>query len=153
MKMKLFRKEAGFSMVDLIISSVILVVLIGASITYMQVGSQLKKARDARRKSDLGQYRVGLETYATVNEGAYPLQAASVEADSVLCADLGNLLDSCPSDPKDQAPYLYYYQSSADSYSAVLYGGLEGGDYWTICTTGKSGEVSSVAEAITYCGL
>jgi len=151
------KKSDGFSMVDLLVAVVILMVLVGASMTFINPPFQIKKARDTKRKAHLNEYRTGLEAYAAARDGQYPLHSGSaVLVHTVLCNDLTSsfqFLDSCPSDPQNNPPYQYFYQSDINGQQFVLYANLETGRYWSICGSGKVDEVDSAADAVSYCGL
>src|SRR3972149_11914612 len=150
-------KSGGFTLVELIIVGAVIAGLATIFITNYP-GSQ-RKARDTLRRNDLRQYQAGLEIYANKNNGFYPSQTASVQADTVLCGNLG--IASCAADPKDSQNVCtsgtcrYFYRSNGTCAAGdgcaseyFVYGRLEQPKdnlkpYWFYCSGGKSGEVAT----------
>jgi len=132
------RIKYGFTLIELLV--VISIIGILAALALVSYTGAQKQARDTQRRSDLGQYRNSLENYAGVHAGLYPVSISSI-AD--LCGT-GKPLDtnfiaSCPPDPL--ATYTYGFYSSATGTDYVIYAQLETGDYWEVCSNGKSGKV------------
>jgi len=130
----------GFTLIELLV--VISIIGILAALTLVSYTGAQKQTRDTQRRSDLNQYRNALENYATSNSGLYP---ASISSIGDLCG-AGNPLDtsfisSCPADPIG-GDYSYGFYSSADGVSYVIYAPLETGDYWEVCSEGKSGKAT-----------
>lgn len=157
-----FKKTAsGFTLVEMLVILFLLAAVITITISAINPKGQLMKARDDRRRSDLSQYRTGLEAYAVVNNGLYPLSSLSdIRADSIdgddLCDYLGTaFLDSCPTDPLNEGLNIYQYRSNLDGSKAALWAPLESrsGYNWIVCTAGNSGEVINTTAVVTYCGL
>jgi len=151
-------------MVELLIASFILVILMGAAMTFINPSTQLKKARDTKRKQHLNQYRIALETYSAANNSTYPIHETAVRADSLpaeddLCDDLTgrspqvDFIESCPGDPLNTSPYQYSYQSDESGYEMALYARLEIGNYWAVCGNGQTGEVGDLVAVLVYCSL
>ena len=145
----MMRKIKGFTMVELLV--VISIIGILASIVLVSFTSSQKQARDVQRKSDLKQYQTALESFANSNDGLYPGRSGtSKKVDPDLCVDLS--LPVCQVDPKNEDPYIYYYQGGTGQ--AGCGGGticatqytlrvkLESTDFlWIVCSTGESGEI------------
>jgi len=143
----------GFTLIELLVVIAIIGVLAGLS-TFGFQGAR-ESARDAQRKSDIAQYKNSLGVLASGNNGFYPARTANngKDAAGTLCADLG--LVSCPDDPiypSNSSWQEYLYQSNGstggvlDATSYVLWAKLEKndkGDYWVVCSTGQSGQISS----------
>ncbi|PIV00759.1 hypothetical protein COS55_03030 [Candidatus Shapirobacteria bacterium CG03_land_8_20_14_0_80_40_19] len=146
-KMKKLTK--GFTLIELLV--VISIIGILASLALTSYGGAQKQARDTQRRSDLGQYRNGLEAYAASNNGLYPVHAAAYDT-SGFCGGgvLSSYLSSCPPDPI--TTNTYYYISDAGGTKFILYANLETDYYWYVCSTGKSDKtVTDTAPNIATC--
>jgi len=132
--MKNFKK--GFTLIELLV--VISIIGILASLTLVSYTGAQKQTRDTQRRSDLSQYRNSLESYAASNNGVYPVAAAG--ALTSVCG-IGKALEkfiaSCPADPIGTT-YVYKYWSNGTDFT--LWGGLETGSFWKVCSNGKSGK-------------
>lgn len=146
----------GFTIIELLVVIVIISVL-SAFVIVPFTGAQ-KQSRDARRKSDVGQYRTALEQFANNNAMAYPSRTTTVSADGSLCTDLGSNLASCPQDPRESADssFDYKYQSNGsgngtvDATNYVLWAKLEAtADNWVLCSNGKAGTKAQTGFAVT----
>ena len=129
--------KKGFTLIEMLV--VISIIGILASLTLVSYTGAQKQARDSERRSDLNQYRNGLETYAASNDGVYPIQTPAGAASTVCGAELEpDYMSDCPSDPVGDG-YVYEYWS-ADGTDYTLWGGLETtGEYWKICSNGRIG--------------
>lgn len=108
-----------------------------------------KRARDAQRQSDLYQYKVALENYASVNGDVYPV--ASGVANTVLAVPLANYMTGFPADPKTTT---YRYASDGTLY--VLDACMEvSSTLFETCSIGKSGATALACTATrnTSCDL
>ncbi len=65
------KRKSGFTLVELLVVVAIIGVLAAVLIVGLNPLTQFKKARDARRKSNLREIKTGLELYYNVN-GLYP---------------------------------------------------------------------------------
>lgn len=119
--MKYFKKQNGFSLLELLI--VILVIVALATISAVAVNSQRAKARDAKRISDIRQIQTALEFYKS-DEGEYPVvtqpivlgkqimklcgktEGGFVSADKA-CKEATTYMASIPSDPLAGRDYIY----------------------------------------------
>src|SRR5258706_5196864 len=90
-------KNYGFTLLELLITVTIMGVL--SALGVFAYSPAQPRARDAKRKSDLLQYKNALEVYATKNNGFYPSRtdANTVQASTTVCSDLG--IAGCPEDP------------------------------------------------------
>jgi len=157
--------KKGFTLIELLV--VISVIGILAALILARFGTVEKSARDARRKSDLNQYRTALENYAIKTGGVYPSRTAGggVQASTTLCNDLGTIyIASCPGpeDPRYSATSWEYYKYQSDGTGGgnvnatqyVLWAKTETGlGYWVVCSNGKVGEKSSVSVTGGSCPL
>ncbi len=142
---------SGFTLIELLIVIAIIGVVAGFAVL-APLGST-KKARDARRMSDLRQYQAALETYANKNNGLYlgAITTAQDAAGANVCGASGlQLTGNCPEDPlnNDSQGYKYKYQSSdgttgtASATQFVLWTKRENDsatNYIVVCSTGRSG--------------
>ncbi len=132
----------GFTLIELLV--VISVIGILAALILARFGTVEKSARDARRKSDLNQYRTALENYSIKTGGVYPIRTTVGDASSGQpCTALtaGNYLSVCLQDPRqDGTTYYYRYQSDAGGLNYILWAYIETGTtnpYLYICSSGK----------------
>lgn len=152
--------KKGFTLIEILVAITLLGVLIGVFITILDPIEQIRKARDAQRKSDLRQLQGALENYYADN-GQYPPSEAPGyhKITPVICFG-----DSWPPYakylPKDptansgscDAPRHYQYipkiiNGSPQGY--CLYANLEGKNDPQACNGGtRCSEL--VAEAATY---
>ncbi len=145
------RTESGFTLIELLVVISIIGVLIGIA-TVSFTGSQ-KKARDARRKSDLKYYQSALEFYANKKNGYYPMYYTNVQASGIQLCEGSLDLSNCPEDPKNNADetIYYHYQSDGTQNSGlatatryILWSINENtGSYWAICSSGSVVESAS----------
>lgn len=146
---------SGFTLIELLVVISIIAILAGfGTARYLTAEKQV---RDTQRKSDLNQYRIALENYASANNGVYPPLNPSICAEEDLCGTLGNgplvpYIGTCPTDPRKPPSscnqggyrnYDYYPSSSGsgDKYVLYVWGGLEAqaGKTWVVCWNGKVG--------------
>jgi prepilin-type N-terminal cleavage/methylation domain-containing protein len=142
-KSKILNHKSGFTLIELLV--VISIIGILASLTLVSYTGAQKQTRDTQRRSDLNQYRNALESYAASNSGAYPVAAAGVVTS--ICGTgkvLEKFIASCPADPVG-GTYVYKYWSDGTDFT--LWGGLETGGFWKICSNGKSGKSSTDSES------
>lgn len=138
------KNSSGFTLVELLV--VVAIVTIMAALIPVSYRFVISKSKDTVRKNDLKQYQISLENYASSNEGLYPLQTNTVRASTSLCMLLGSYLEKCLEDYKyasDQT-YTYYYQSSLNGLTYVLWAKTDNGDKtWVQCGNKNNGEISS----------
>ncbi|MFH1088303.1 MAG: hypothetical protein V1719_00470, partial [Patescibacteria group bacterium] len=94
-----------------------------------------KKARDAKVRSDLGQYRTVLVLYSDDNSSVYPTNTVDGTADPLpTVGELSKYLSRFPTSP-NSIEYQYLTSSTGDDY--VIYGWLENtAKYYSINTEG-----------------
>jgi prepilin-type N-terminal cleavage/methylation domain-containing protein len=132
--------KSGFTLIEMLV--VISIIGILASLTLVSYTGAQRQTRDTQRRSDLNQYRNALEGYAASNSGLYPA-ASTGDADDICGTGnpLEDYLSDCPVDPIGGTDYGYQYWSDGADYT--LWGALETGDFWKICSNGKSGKTTS----------
>ncbi|HEX6977375.1 MAG TPA: type II secretion system protein [Patescibacteria group bacterium] len=152
--------KKGFTLIELLMVMAIIAVIATFFITYSTGGT--KKARDAKRESDIKQYQNSLEIYAAKNNTLYPSRTSGVgvQASVTTCQDL--TLTSCPEDPINgsNSNYMYRYQSDGTGNGTVtgtryvLWAQFEGQTgYWVVCSNGKTGIMASVTVSTGTCPL
>ncbi len=163
--------KLGFTLLELLV--VIAIIGILASLAFVSFESAEDQARNATRRSDLKQYQSLLEVAANNNKGFYPKRTGEkVPASDIaggtwhLCNDLG--LTGCHGDPRDNdvvcggSKCRYYYQSDpgcgGGGYCSTRYTlrtRLEtgSGDFFVICSNGKSGMAASSTTWLNADGL
>lgn len=133
--------KLGFTLIELLV--VISIIGILAGLTLSSYSGAQKQTRDSQRRSDLNQYRNALETYASSNNGKYPITNGSSEAGTSIFANPGTIIPTFMSsllkDPSSPT-YSYFYYGAADSLSYKLYATMETGSYWIVCSGGKVGK-------------
>lgn len=146
--------KKGFTLIELLV--VISIIGILASLTFVSYSGAQKQTRDTERRSDLAQYRNGLENYAAANDGLYPgyteIKVASTNPCDVIAP---NFISSCP----EGSTYDYHYSSNgsddtgaATAIQYVLWTQLETGGYWEVCSNGKTGNAGEDAPTSTSGG-
>lgn len=140
--------KKGFTLIELLV--VISIIGILASLTLVSYSGAQKQTRDTQRRSDLAQYRNGLENYAANNNGLYPRYTTRQSVTTNPCGVLRpNYISACPSDPTG-GTFVYYYCSdgggndgTARATKYVLWVALETGGYWEVCSDGRSGKLAA----------
>lgn len=124
----------GFTLIELLTVIGILGILASGLLVVINPVGQLQKARDAQRKSDLGQIQKALETYYQDNNG-YPSYTGNVSGLSSAIPPLSSsYIQSIPTDKT--AGRIYYYVSTGQSYQ--LYTALENTSDTQVCGKGTS---------------
>lgn len=132
MKFHILSKEKGFTLIELVIVIGILAILSIFVLAVVNPIEQFAKARDAQRKSNLGQIQKALEQYYQDN-GKYPAnngsyQIVNVNGQAVTwggAAGWSPYMNLVPSDPISTRTYVYYSYSNQQTY--ILYASLERG--------------------------
>jgi prepilin-type N-terminal cleavage/methylation domain-containing protein len=135
----------GFTLIELLITMTIIAILSGVGVGSF-MGSQ-KRGRDIRRQSDLNQYRIALENYASVNGGVYPSSTyngtttAGSGIFSTSSSPLASYISGFPADPQSGT---YYYVADASGLNYVLQACMESTNMlFQFCSNGKSGSPTS----------
>ena len=142
-------KNKGFTLIELLV--VISIIGILATLMISRYGMAEKSARDAERKSDLNQYRIALENYASQTGGTYPKrETAGIASNESTepCDSLkdGDYISACPMDPRQEAAdtcdeYCYQYLTDEVGLNYILFAKMETGlGYWYLCSDGRAGE-------------
>ena len=135
----------AFTLIELLVVISIIGIITFLAVSRFTVAE--KQTRDSERKSDLNQYRIALENFANANDLAYPILACANV--SSLCA-LDNfqttyLSGECINDPRvggTDETLFYTYCSDTAGLNYVLWGPLESGGYFEVCSNGRSGIIT-----------
>src|SRR5476649_35559 len=122
---KLVKRQAGFTLLELLIVIVIIGIL--ALLIIPNITSAPKKARDTKRKTDIVILRKGLEEYF-VNNNFYPSSSGTVGpsgALSELTVGTAPIVKTLPTDPKNVSPYVYTYTPANSNSTYALDACLE----------------------------
>jgi len=139
--MKYYKKlfQNGFTLIELL---VVMAVIGGlATIGLVSFRSGSGKATDAQRKSDIKQFQVALEVYASKNSNKFPDHSGSIRD---ICPDLGLL--NCPKNSLGD----YYYQVDTSGYGYYIWAelaekidGVEN-QYFVTCSNGLVADVNTL---------
>ncbi len=141
-----FQTVAGFTLIEtLVVITVlgIITTLISASFIRSQ-----RSGRDSARRSDMNAYRGALEQYANANGGLYPNSVSVISFTSSSCLSLApTYVGRCAGDPRSgvgaQPDYKYQTSSDGSQINYCIWAKLEIGNYFEVCSDGRSGEVVS----------
>lgn len=141
----------GFTLIEMLV--VISLIGILAALAMVSFSSVQKQARDTTRKSDLKQYQTATESYASKNNGNYPVaNPAQVASSGSYCTALN--IGNCPADPKSPTTDYRYV---SDGVNYVIWASLESKTptvYWVSCSNGKVAErTSSPSSSSAVCPL
>ncbi len=136
--------KKGFTLIELLVVISIIGILAGLTLTGFTAAR--KNARDAQRKSDLAQYKGGLESYAANSNGKYPsgsYNGNSRDSSGIFGQAGPIIIEYLPAkidDPVNTTTFRYYYYGAADGLSYRLTAILETGGYWVLCSSGFAGK-------------
>lgn len=99
-------KKKGFTLIELL--TVVGIVGILSSAALFNVPRQIKKSHDAKRKSDIHELQVALESYFTDNQ-KYPVSLPAKGLPLTSPDGQTVYLSKMPADPVTRDPYLYTY--------------------------------------------
>lgn len=154
----MLKTKKGFTLIELLITISIVAILSTIGLSTF-IGSQ-KRGRDARRQSDLNQYHIALENYASGANGIYPTSASngSVNAGTGIfnssTSPIKQFLTGYPTDPTGVNDY--FYVADATGLNFVLAGCMEASSKsYQICSNGKSGLTANdcVVPASSVCSV
>ena len=139
MSHKVFKKQSGFTLLELLIVIVIIGIL--ALLIIPNISSAPKKARDTQRKTDLRAAQKALEEYYVTNQ-AYPIVGSPTDiATALVPLSIGTAapLKTIPTDPKNTSPYQYLYNSDGQTFTL------------TSCLENGSDNGTSTVAAVSPC--
>jgi prepilin-type N-terminal cleavage/methylation domain-containing protein len=148
----------AFTLIELLV--VISIIGVLASIPIMNFATQLRKARDTQRKSDLKQYQYALTIYSIKNKGLYPSYVTNAVTLSSTVCPTSLHLSTCPDDPVKTTHYYYWSDGTDDTGGPsatkfVLWAKLESRTgpniWWVNCSNGESGYYGPTAPDSSDC--
>jgi prepilin-type N-terminal cleavage/methylation domain-containing protein len=134
------KKNNGFTLVELLVVIAIISVL---SILFVNTATlNLKRGRDARRKSDLELIRSGIETYRA-DCNVYPAavtfgSSLKGSGNPINCAAANTYISVVPQDPQSTMGPAYVYWSNGSTYE--------------ICANLETGSGSATCGGSSACG-
>ncbi len=109
------QKNRGFTLIELLV--VIAIIGILSSVVLASLNTARKKARDARRVSDMKQLQLALELYFDANSNAYPISTTQGSASTTLAALVSSgYISTIPSEPSSGADYQYISDTNGAEY-------------------------------------
>ena len=134
------KKNQGFTLIEVLVAATIIAVLTSIGVVSYQAAN--KRARDAKRKTDLEQVRAALEMYKADNNWYPNTGTGNWTNTSNLGTPLTNYLSPIPSPPKTAE--VYYYKATTNS---------SGGHYYGYCLSSKmEGSITNPPSSCTYSG-
>jgi prepilin-type N-terminal cleavage/methylation domain-containing protein len=137
-------------MIELLVVIVILGIFGTGIYMLMNPGLQVKRANDAKRKSDLAQLQRVFESYYNDN-GRYPGSVSGMPDNVAWGSAFGQYTRTLPLDPKSP-DQTYYYHSPAGNQSFYIYASLEAGGTGACNGGSECSTISSLGIPTTACG-
>ena len=119
-------KNRGFTLIEVLVAATIIAVLTSIGIVSYQAAN--RRARDAKRKSDLEQVRAALEMYKSDHSGSYPAGSCV----NISSLGLSNYLSSDINPPKSGEAYYY----KVVGYGYCVSAQFEGSTAGSSCSSG-----------------
>lgn len=144
------KSKKGFTLIELLVAATIIAVL--TTIGIVSFTSTNQRARNGKRRGDMEQVRAALELYKSddsAGAGKYPAGSSFTTTTNTL-KTAKYLSDPLPVDPKNVAPYTYYYTAPAAQTTfcvcATLEGTLQGNSPDQTCNS-----IGALGTGIYYC--
>ena len=147
-------KNRGFTLIEVLIAVSVIAILATGAIVIINPLTQIQKANDARRKTDLAQIQKALEFYYQGNR-AYPSNPSAkdyrIKGLDGVAVDWGNswlpFMGNLPKDPNPSKKYVYY----GNKQTYYLYASLDRGDEDPQACNANGADCQSVPAA-NLCG-
>lgn len=140
-------KPKGFTLIELLIVMAILAVLAAVIMIAINPAKRQKQARDATRKSDIGQIANALKAYFATYD-IYPSPSGFASVSGLTALRASGDLKIIPLDPVGNE-YQYLISGSGNGSEVAVYGQLEaptsGSGTWVWCWRSNSVTVAEVA--------
>ncbi len=141
------KPQRGFTLIELLVTIAVIGAMAGAVTLVMNPVTQIQKANDAKRKSDLAQIQRALETFYN-DFGRYPEADTSVatnyriKKDSATTVGWGTngfrpYMELLPIDPSSTKNYSYYSNSTTNNQSYYLFASLDRSNDPQACNNGS----------------
>ncbi len=127
----MFKTRKAFTLIEFMVAMSLVAILSGIAMGNF-MGTQ-KRGRDVRRQSDLNQYRVALENYASTNSGTYPTTSGITNLNTALA----NYMTGFPTDPQGNS-YTFFVDPTGTVWVLGACGEVNKVGY-QVCSTGKAG--------------
>ena len=115
MKFKLFNRQRGFTMIELLVVTTIIIVI--TAIGLVSYTSANRNARNGKRKADLEMVRQALVLYRTDN-GSYP---SGTVFNNMMTTISDYTSATTVTDPKNEGVYVYSYTSDGIEFTLSAY--------------------------------
>lgn len=139
---------AGFTMIELLVVIAIMAVLAAVIMMAINPAKRQKQARDATRKSDIGQIANALNAYFAANS-QFPAPGGPASTSGLTALRASGDLKIIPLDPVGNE-YQYLISGTGNNSEVALYAVLEdatsGSGDWVWCWRSASVSVGEVAE-------
>lgn len=120
------QSQRGFTLIELLVAATIIAILTTIGVVSFTTTNQ--RARNGKRKGDMGQVQAALELYKSddsAGAGLYPAGSTFSTTTSTL-KTAKYLSDPLPTDPKNVSPYVYAYSAPAARTTYCICANLEG---------------------------
>lgn len=141
----------GFSLIELIIAMTIIGILTTGLLVTINPLTQIQKANDAKRKSDLALVQRALEQYFNDN-GFYPGGSGTIAGATWggrwAIIGVTTYMDILPKDPVGGKNY--YYRQAFGGQGYIIYASLDRAGDTQKCTSGGPGVCATLTQGLPY---
>lgn len=145
------KNSTGFSLIELIIAMTIIGILTTGLLVTIDPLTQIQKANDARRKSDLALIQRALEQHYNDN-GFYPGGSGTIAGTTWggkwAVSGVTTYMDVLPKDPVSGKTYYYRWVFGQQGY--IIYASLDRAGDSQRCTSGGPGVCATLTQNLPY---